>query len=247
MSRFKPGGIDGVHGPILDPTAIQALDRHLIEDLGIPGIVLMEHAAIGVASLVRRIASEHGRNRVIVLCGTGNNGGDGWAVARLLHREFDLLVVSAGDSRPGSDAAVNASAARGLQIDSIGIAESRTIEKLLSESVVVDALLGVGLDRPLQGDLAELVGMVGRSEAVVVAIDIPSGLDATTGIPTGPVIKAHATATMAAFKPGLVAIGADSITGPITIVDIGAPRTALERFLHVARSPRTGDDVDSSI
>ena len=105
--------------PILDPEGARALDRHVIEVLGIPGIVLMEHAALGTAALVREIADRHERTRVIVLCGTGNNGGDGWAVARLLHEDHDVLVVSTGPSRPGSDAAVNAKVARQLGIETI--------------------------------------------------------------------------------------------------------------------------------
>ena len=229
---------------ILDPEGVQALDRHVIEVLGIPGIVLMEHAALGTAALVREIAARHDRNRVVVLCGTGNNGGDGWAVARLLHEDHDVLVVSTGPSRPGSDAAVNAKVASHLGIETIG-ADSGRLEPLLSNAVVVDALFGVGLDRAIEGPTADLVAMIDQSDAIVVAIDLPSGMDAMTGRPTGPCIRADATATMAALKPGFLAEGADSLTGPITIVDIGAPRSALDRFVDVARSPGSGDDVRS--
>lgn len=230
--------------PVLDPDGARALDRHLIEVLGIPGIVLMEHAAIGTATLVRRIAAEHGRRRVIVLCGTGNNGGDGWAVARLLHEDHEVLVISTGTSRAGSDAAVNATVAGRLGIETIGVDADR-LEAALPGAVVVDALFGVGLDRPIQGSTANLVAMVDRSDAVVIAVDVPSGMDARTGRPIGPCLRADATATMSALKPGFLAEGALSLTGPVTIVDIGAPRSVLDRFVDVARSSASGDDAVS--
>ena len=230
--------------PILAPDRARALDRHLVEALGIPGIILMEHAALGIAALVRRVAATHGRDRAVVLCGTGNNGGDGWAVARLLHEDHEVLVVSTGTPRTDSDAAVNAEATRRLGIEIVDM-DSDDLERRLSGAVVVDALFGLGLDRPIGGRVADLVEMVDRSDAIVIAVDLPSGMDASTGRPTGPCIRADATATMAALKPGLVAEGADSLTGPVTIVDIGAPRRILERFADVARSPATGDDADS--
>ena len=241
-SRHHPG--DETRPPTLDPEGSRALDRHLIEVLGIPGIVLMEHAALGSADVVRKMAASHDRDLVIVLCGRGNNGGDGWAIARLLHEDHEVQVVSTGPPHPDSDAAVNARVARRLGIQTLDT-DAETLEASLPRAVVVDALFGVGLDRPIQGRTADLVSMVDRSEAVVVAIDLPSGMDPMTGRPTGPCLRADATATMAACKPGLLADGAASLAGPITIVDIGAPRSALERFLHVARSAGTGDDVDS--
>ena len=115
MSHMPQRTDEGSPPGILDPEGARALDRHVIEVLGIPGIVLMEHAALGTAALVREIAARHDRNRVIVLCGTGNNGGDGWAVARLLHEDHEVLVVSIGTSRAGSDAARNANVAGRLR------------------------------------------------------------------------------------------------------------------------------------
>lgn len=237
--------------PVLDPDGARALDQHVIEVLGIPGIVLMEHAAIGTTDVVRNIAARHHRDRVIVLCGPGNNGGDGWAVARLLHEDHDVLVVSIGAPRPESDAAVNERVVHHLGIETIALGTETTERDLarvrprLPDAVVVDALFGVGLDRPIRGSAADLMALVDQSDAIVVAIDLPSGMDAVTGRPIGPCLRADATATMAAMKPGFLVDGAHSLTGPVTVVDIGAPRSALDRFADVARSPGSGDDVCS--
>lgn len=203
----------------------------------------MEHAAQGVADVVRRMAAGHDRDRVVVLCGSGNNGGDGWAVARLLHEDFRVLIVSTGQPRAGSDADINAIAARRLGIRTIGVDQSENLGPELEGAIVVDALFGVGLDRPIEGPVANLVGMVGRSSCLVVAVDLPSGMDSSTGRPLGPCIHAHATATMVAWKPGLLVPGADLLSGEVIVVDIGAPRAEVDRFTVVARSVGTGDDV----
>lgn len=229
----------------IDAAGVRDLDRHLIERIGIPGILLMEHAAMGVAEIARGMATRHGLKRIIVLCGSGNNGGDGWAVARLLHEEYRVLVVSTGPPRPGSDAAINADAARGVGVRMVALDQAGDLETELDGALVVDALFGVGLDRPIQEPVANLVAMVGRSSSLVVAVDLPSGMDASSGRPLGPCIHAHATATMVAHKPGLLVPGADLLAGEITVVDIGAPRAEVERFTDLARSAATGDDANS--
>ncbi|MCP4833937.1 MAG: NAD(P)H-hydrate epimerase [Phycisphaera sp.] len=243
MSSHQMNSREEAEPRTIDAAGVRDLDRHLIEEIGIPGIVLMEHAALGVAEVVLKLAAGHDRDRVVVLCGAGNNGGDGWAVARLLHEDLRVLVVSTGLPRTGSDAHINAMATRRLGIETVGVDRVETLGPELDGAIVVDALFGIGLDRPIEGLVANLVGMVGRSSSLVVAVDLPSGMDSSTGRPLGPCIHAHVTATMVARKPGLLVPGADLLSGEVVVVDIGAPRAEVDRFTAVARSAGTGDDV----
>lgn len=227
----------------LTPEAARALDRAAIERCGIPGVVLMEHAAVGVAAVVRRICAERGLREVHVACGRGNNGGDGWAVARLLHEDLEARVLSLGPAR-SEDAAINERATRRLGIPVLEIGNSPTIDGLLPglrDGVVVDALFGIGLDRPIEGPAAVLIRAVAESGLPVVSIDLPSGLDAATGMPLGPCIRATRTATMVAPKSGMTVPGAARWTGPVDRIDIGAPRRLLLEFGSMAGSSASGD------
>ncbi|MAC19772.1 MAG: NAD(P)H-hydrate epimerase [Phycisphaerae bacterium] len=232
-------------GLFLDPEAARALDRAAIERFGIPGIVLMEHAAIGVAGIVRGLAAEHSTRRIVIACGRGGNGGDGWAVARLLHDSHDVLVLSLGEPR-SDDARINAEAARRLGITIHTIAEPADLDEITSEltgAILVDALFGVGLARPISGRAMALVRKITNSGSPVVAIDLPSGLDPTHGHPLGICIRATITATMVAPKTGMGHSESRLWTGRIQCVDIGSPRILLEEFGHMARSAESGDDA----
>ncbi len=230
----------------LTPAAARALDRAAIERCGIPSILLMEHAAIGVGEVVRRLCAERRIRRVHVACGTGNNGGDGWAVARILHEHLETRVISLGRPRT-EDATTNERAARRLDIPVLEIDDSTGMRELLPlfrTGIVVDALFGIGLDRPVRGPAAVLIEAIGRSGLPVVSIDLPSGLDATSGRPLGPCIRATRTATMVAPKVGMTAPGAADWTGPVDRIDIGAPTRLIAEFGSVAGSTPSGDNAD---
>ena len=243
---------------VLDRAAARLLDATAIQRLGMPGILLMEHAAIGIAHLVEQVRIDADLAAVTIVCGTGNNGGDGWAVARLLaNRGIKVRIVTTGCPRAGTDAAINQRIVleMGLPVRSstslVGGKPdpSRPTEPEswpdLQNTLVVDAVFGTGLNRPLIGREAEaLVDFINQSAATIVAVDVPSGLDADTGRPLGPCIRADVTATMVAPKLGMLNPDSVAWTGRIKIIDIGTPPDLLIEFGIATRSRPIEDDVD---
>ncbi len=210
-------------GPVLSRAAVLEVDRRAIEEFGIPGIVLMENAARAVAEVVlSRLDAPWRECRVGIACGRGNNGGDGWAIARhLVNEGVNVVITALGDPRPGSDAAINANIARQMHITEVAPDEEWGVVDL-----TVDALFGTGLDRPLEGVAAGLVDRL-NAGAPIIAVDIPSGLDADSGQTHGPTIRAAVTVTLVALKPGLLQPEAAVYTGRVVVGDIGVPRSLI--------------------
>ena len=242
---------------VLDRRAARQLDAAAIERLGMPGILLMEHAAIGIARVVDQMRVEAGLEAATIVCGTGNNGGDGWAVARLLaNQNINVRVVTTGSARTGSDAAINEGIAQRMGVP-IGDATSLISDEItplmsansapwpdLASTVVVDAIFGIGLDRPLvEGKTRELIDFINRRAGIVVSVDVPSGLDADTGRPLGACIRADVTTTMAAPKLGMSNPDSVAWTGRIEVIDIGTPPDLLIEFGVATQSPLIEDDV----
>ncbi len=221
----------GVNQPdtqyLLDREGARNLDRCAMEVFGIPGIELMENAARGACDVLQEHVPVGAR--VVILAGRGNNGGDGWAMARLLHGiGHEIRVHALGDARSGSDAACNRMRAEALSITCRG---SLQAEDLDGAALVVDALYGTGLDRPIQGVGAEwirLVNMPGTPK--ILSVDLPSGLCADRGVPLGPTIKASRTVTFVAPKLGMATETAARYCGSIDVVSIGTPDSLLRRF-----------------
>lgn len=187
---------------------------------GIPGIELMENAGRAVADAVSaRFAPDR---PVLVAAGPGNNGGDGFVAARLLkERGHPVRVILLGEqSRLKGDVAL-AAARWGGEVEPAGVG-------LGSPTIVIDALFGAGLDRPLGGDASTLVGEVNRSDAFVLAVDLPSGINGDSGAVMGCAIEAHATVTFFRKKPGHMLLPGRLHCGPVTVVDIGIKSSALE-------------------
>lgn len=227
---------------VIDVADARRIDATAIERLGIPGLLLMEHAAIGVATIVRREAAIHGLRRLRVLVGNGGNGGDGWAVARLLHLAgLDVEVHELGGTVTSLDASTNRTIARAL-----GIPNRRLVPDeigLDAETLIVDAMFGIGLGRPLEGIAAEVAPRIEASPAVVVAVDVPSGFDATVGRPPGIAMRADVTATMVAPKRGMMLEGAERWIGRIETVDIGIPLDFVLQIVGLAQSHPVDDTV----
>jgi NAD(P)H-hydrate epimerase len=243
--------------PLLSKTQVRSLDQAL-SAAGVPGLVLMENAGRGAAEVVARRVAALGLARGAVLVGPGNNAGDGYVVARhlrVLCRKLELQVVSSVDPAGlKGDAAVMRDAWK-----AIGGAITRATEDpaecaglLAGRELVVDALFGTGLDRPLVGTARALVHATREVEpALAVALDVPSGLNADTGAPLGEseadVFPAHLTLTFAASKPGLHTGPGRRLVGEVLVVHLGAPlpvellgtRTWLWR--HSPVSPRPVD------
>ncbi len=211
---------------VLDSPAMREADRVTIAELGLPSLVLMESAAAAVADLVAERFP--GAGRIAVACGPGNNGGDGLAMARLLRcRGFDVSVgmLVARRSLKG-DAAVQLELARRFGVpvsDCSRGGTARLAELLGGADVVVDALFGTGLDRPLTGRWAETVSVVNRAGVPVVAIDIPSGLLGSSAGADGPSVRADLTVTFAAPKVAHVLPPACWRCGEVAVAAIGIP------------------------
>jgi NAD(P)H-hydrate epimerase len=216
---------------------VRSIDARAAQELGMPTAILMENAGRGAAAWIR----ERGippQSQGLILCGPGNNGGDGGVVARHLDLwGYAVRVVwfARADQLRG-DAAIQfqilarAGFDQTCWDDEQAVTPERLDALLAGADWLVDALLGTGLTRPVEGTLRAVIDAVNRAGKPVLALDLPSGLDADTGRPLGAAIHAQATVTFVAPKLGFNAAGADAYTGTVTVVDIGVPRMMLEPF-----------------
>jgi NAD(P)H-hydrate epimerase len=213
---------------------VRSIDARAAQELGLPTIVLMENAGRGAAELLRDEAgSGSGPSRVLVLCGPGNNGGDGAVVARHLNAWGWPVRVrwTAEPDRLQGDPALQRSVLDRSGIDQKTITDVSTIFPELEQADwVVDALLGTGLTREVQGPIRSLIEAVNASGKPVLALDLPSGLDCDTGRPLGTAIRARITATFVSRKLGFDAPGASGFLGAVRVVEIGVPGLLLDPF-----------------
>jgi len=207
---------------------VRSLDRCAIETLGVPGVVLMENAGRNATdAIVEFLGGVEGR-RTAVVAGAGNNGGDGFVIARHLAMrgaEAVTFLVAPGEKITG-DARINLQIIRSLGHDIRRMADEGPAglgAELRRFDLVVDAVGGTGIRGALRGDLAAAVKQINASRRPVVAVDIPTGLDCDSGRAPGPTVRAKLTVTMLARKKGFDAPGASDYTGDIRVVDIGIP------------------------
>jgi NAD(P)H-hydrate epimerase len=221
---------------------VREVDHLAIEEFGVPGVVLMENAGRGTAELLRALGV-HGR--VVIVCGKGNNGGDGFVIARHLDN-WQLPVRVLLFSRPeelAGDALINYRIIRqtGLALE----AQTEPIDfpalrqELAGAEWIVDALFGTGLSGPLRAPFDDVVRTINASSARVLAVDIPSGLDCDTGQPLGTCVRAQHTATFVALKKGFAEPSAAQWLGQVHVLDIGAPRRIVHSIFQ-SRSPNNG-------
>jgi hydroxyethylthiazole kinase-like uncharacterized protein yjeF len=222
--------------PLLDAEAMRAVDRWAIEEQGVAGLELMERAGAGVARAVERLAPD---GPVTVLCGKGNNGGDGLVVARLLREAGRTVTVVctappqefAGDARanldrlPG-DPPVQLSGAAWMGENGLQDAPSSGADVFNGAAVLVDALLGTGFQGEPRGAVAAAIDAINNADAPVVSVDVPSGVDASTGVVRGVAVRAALTVTFHAAKPGLWINPGKADAGEVQTLDIGVPRGA---------------------
>ncbi|MCC7478842.1 NAD(P)H-hydrate dehydratase [bacterium] len=221
--------------PVLSAAQMRELDRHTIEVCGISGRELMGNAA---AAVLEQLGLEYPwRSRLLILCGPGNNGGDGLALALLARQagqEADVLLADPrGEAAyaPGSDPHYYLQEARsaGLRIEQSGL--SAALERLRPEHnnlLLVDALFGTGLDRELSPQYAELLATLNQAsrelEIPLIALDIPSGLSADSGLPLGAAVQAGLTVSFGHAKLGFYHPGAQRYCGQVEVADIGLSR-----------------------
>lgn len=215
---------------------LREIDRLATEEFGIPSLLLMERAAIGLAEVAGALAQGTGARGVVVFAGPGNNGGDGLCAARHLHNAgFAVRAVLAAErDRVRGDAAVHLRIAERLGLEIFGA--DRAEEASAGAGVAVDALFGTGLARPLRGAAEACVLRMNalRARGVrVVAADLPCGLQSDTGEVLGGVcVTADETVTFAGLKPA-IRLRAD-LCGRVTVAGIGVPPELLRRFGGVA-------------
>jgi NAD(P)H-hydrate epimerase len=232
-------------------------DRRAIEGFGVPGLVLMENAGRGCAELLMRLNPD--RKPTVILCGPGNNGGDGFVIARHLDNAgwpVKVHVFAKHNRGEPGDADINFDI---LFTSGIEFTQYRPdyfesahrelfLRHLAGAEWVVDALFGNGLTRPLGAPFDELTALVNDSSKPILAVDIPSGLDCDTGEPFplapradcessqsaacefGPTVKATHTATFVAPKRGFLSRTSQQWTGEVHVIDIGAPRVLVEEY-----------------
>ena len=223
----------------LSRAELRELDRRAIQDFGIAGAVLMENAGRGVAELLESLGI---CGPVAICCGKGNNGGDGFVIARhLAIAQVEVSVHLFG--RPEeltNDAAANfhilqKSAARIEVYPECNLDLAGFVRTLAVSEWVVDALFGTGLSRPIKAPFAEVLEAMNAGPAKVLAVDIPSGLDCDTGLPLGMAVRATHTATFAAVKKGFVNPSALAWLGKLHVIDIGIPHSLTESLLSSER------------
>jgi len=207
---------------------VRELDLRAIEQGGIPARQLMQRAGEAAWRLLK--LQWPAAARILVLCGAGNNGGDGYVVAKqALEQGCQVLLLALGDSArlPAAAAEMRASFLK------TGGSESPFAGRLPEADVVVDALLGTGLDRPLSGDWLHAVQAINASGKPVLSLDIPSGLNADTGAEMGAAVQATVTLTFIALKAGLFTGAGPECTGILRYDELGAPES-----IHAGITPR---------
>jgi NAD(P)H-hydrate epimerase len=212
---------------------VREVDRRAIEEFGLPGVALMENAGRGCAELLRGLGTA---GRVVVCCGKGNNGGDGFVIARYLDNwgvPVGVLLFAPPDQLTG-DARTNYHVIQksGLPITvhaAASVDPGEVRRELAGAEWVVDALFGTGLSGPLRAPFDAVVEAINAGPAKVFAVDIPSGLDCDTGRPLGPTVRARHTATFVALKKGFAAPTARDWVGQVHVLDIGVPRRLLPK------------------
>jgi len=225
MEKYSPGK----ECVVMTRDEVRALDAWAINTLGIPGVVLMENAGRSCVELIKDRLKDTAQPKVSIFCGTGNNGGDGYVIARhLLNSGFDVTVVVCGDrGKIKGDAKINLDILErmGRPIEIMRFAEgsvSRQVEGYCSGAdMLVDGLFGTGLSGQLRGEYKELIESMNACQCQIMAVDIPSGLDCDTGEPLGAAICAAATVTFVALKKGFTSRAAHRYTGEIFIASIG--------------------------
>lgn len=212
---------------------MKAIDNYCIEKLGIPGIVLMENAALKV---IKNIDLNR-FNSFTIVCGVGNNGGDGLAVARHLYvlgKKVKVFII--GNLNKGSeDFNTNYNILNNLGLELIHVDSQETLEtlnsSLKSSDMTIDAIFGTGLSREVEGLYRDVISSINAYSNYILSIDIPSGMNSDTGEILGIAVKADITVTMQLMKKGLV--GNSSEAGQVIVEPIGMPKIAIDSVLNI--------------
>jgi NAD(P)H-hydrate epimerase len=206
-----------------------SLDEQTIRGIGIPGIVLMENAARGAAAFFLRVIPNLIDRPIVVVAGTGNNAGDGFALARIYHlkgAQVSVVCLRSPDKLSG-DALTNFKIVQKIGIPisvwDEGVDFEAQWKQIRDSGAVIDAILGTGLKSEVKGLYRDIIEKLNGLDIPILAVDVPSGLDATTGLPLGAAVRATATATFAFLKIGHLIEQGPELVGQIEVIDIGIP------------------------
>lgn len=211
---------------IITAEEMKELDRRAIEDLGIPSLTLMENAGKSVAQEALSLGNP---SKTLVICGKGNNGGDGFVAARYLAlKKLEVKVILIGkEEEVKPDPKINLYRLREHRVEVYECPDLKSFELIKEEmkksDLVIDALFGIGLRSDLKTPYYEIITYLNSLKKPILAVDVPSGLDATTGNVLGAAVKAEKTVTFAAMKKGLVEGEGSIYAGEVKVVDIGIP------------------------
>jgi NAD(P)H-hydrate epimerase len=210
------------------------VDRRAIEEFGIPGVVLMENAGRGATEALCRLGCT---GPVVICAGKGNNGGDGFVMARHLairRITCHVLMFTAPDQLQG-DAAINCQILQNAKLPvtvvSLPIHAEWLAKELAAAAWIVDALLGTGTQGSLREPYLTAIEAINQSGKPVLAVDLPSGMDCDSGMPLGASIQARHTVTFVAEKPGFRTESGRGLAGTVEVIDIGVPPLLIEQLL----------------
>ncbi|MCB2358276.1 NAD(P)H-hydrate dehydratase [Clostridium estertheticum] len=210
---------------------MRKIDRYCIDVLGIPGIILMENAALKV---MKNIPANN--KKFVIVCSSGNNGGDGFVVARHLLNTGNYVEVFflGSDENMSADALVNLNIIRNMGAKIIEVNNNEELE-ILKESIIqceitIDAIFGTGLSREVKGIYSLAITIMNENSKYILSIDVPSGFGCNSGKVMGNCIRSNKTVTFELYKKGFISYDAETITGEIVIEKIGIPKAVVDKF-----------------
>ena len=211
---------------------MKRLDEIAIKRYGIPSLILMENAGRGIAELAQKIVPNN-RKKILVVCGKGNNGGDGFVAARHLtnHGYLVKVVILGNPADLKNDPKLNYKILKKMKVSIETISTRQKLIKLKTlaqtSGLIIDGIFGIGLTRPVTGFFYEVILILNGSQKQILAIDVPSGLNSDTGIPMGIAVRAKVTGTLGVAKRGLFLREGLKHSGKVTVLDISLPRQLL--------------------
>jgi NAD(P)H-hydrate epimerase len=218
----------------LTRSQVREIDRLSTAEFHIPGIVLMENASRGLADAVgEELIALTGKpaGDILILCGGGNNGGDGLAAARHLHNRGNAVRIglTTDPAKYHGDAGINWQIVQAMNLPTFDVSPAAV--RSMRGDLIVDAIFGTGLEKPPRDPFGAIVAAIEESRIPVLAVDLPSGLDCDTGQPLGAAVRARRTVTFVAEKAGFAYPDSKTYTGRVTVAEIGCPRELISRVV----------------
>lgn len=217
---------------------MQLIDKKAQEIFGIPSLILMENAGKTASEIALEVLPSSRKRNVVCVCGKGNNGGDGFVCCRhLINKGINVDIFLIGNPRElKGDAKINFEILKNMGKKVVSLKESNNlrhiVHKLKKANLIIDAIFGIGLTGPVREPYAGIISLINRYKKRVLSLDIPSGLDATSGRVLGCCIKANKTVTFALAKRGLIRNEGPEFCGEVVVADISIPKKLLTELFN---------------